>query len=399
MISNIDSYLSEHYDVIIVGGGLAGTIAAQFAAKGGAKVILFERDSLIGEPVRCGEGVSKRGIIGYVPLNGPWIANTIKTVEFIAPDGTAVRLKSSMIGYILNRALFDRLLGTKAEQNGARIVTQADVVTIITNNNRISGVIVDYNGRQCEVYGRIIIGADGVESRIARWAGLNTLTKLENMESSLQIKAENITVDAGVCRFYFGREIAPGGYLWVFPKNDNSANIGVGISGKYAQEKPAEHYLVQFMGRYFPDAKWTSVIAGGVPCNPPLKELTIGNVMAAGDAGHQVNPLTGAGIANALQAGRIAGETAAEAIHLSEPLEKSLTRYTRRWYRGRGRFHKSSMNLRNFVFELDDNALNKLAYTMHKTPQNEWSMLKLFLCVIHKRPDLLVDCMKLFRKF
>jgi digeranylgeranylglycerophospholipid reductase len=121
--------------------------------------------------------------------------------------------------------------------------------------------------------------------------------------------------------------------------------------------------------------------------------------MIVGDAGHQVNPLTGAGIANALQGGKFAGETAAEALRLRNALGVHLTWYTKRWYRGRGRFHLSSMKLKNFVIEMNDEALNKLAHTMHKTQLQEWSLLKLFLYAVQKRPDLLVDCVKLFGKF
>jgi digeranylgeranylglycerophospholipid reductase len=394
-----DSFFIQHYDVIIAGGGPAGTTAAQFAAKNGATVILFERDPVIGIPVRCGEGISRRGLRGYVPLNGPWIANKIQQVELIAPDGTAVRLSSSVIGYILDRTKFDKLLGDKAEQAGARIVTEADVVSLIKSDVRITGVVVNYKGQQYEVYGTVIIGADGVEARIGRWAGLDIVTKLENMESSVQIKASNIKVNPRICQFYFGREIAPGGYLWVFPKSDTSANIGVGISGNYSREKSAQYYLLKFVEKYFPDAEWTSVAAGGIPCNPPLRRLTIDNVMVVGDAGHQVNPLTGAGIANALQGGKFAGETAAEALRLRNALGVHLTWYTKRWYRGRGRFHLSSMKLKNFVIEMNDEALNKLAHTMHKTQLQEWSLLKLFLYAVQKRPDLLVDCVKLFGKF
>ncbi|GAG20859.1 unnamed protein product, partial [marine sediment metagenome] len=201
------------------------------------------------------------------------------------------------------------------------------------------------------------------------------------------------------CQFYFGREVAPGGYLWVFPKDAHHANIGIGISGNYSREKPAKYYLEKFMCKHFPHAEWSRVVAGGVPCNPPLKRLTKGNVMLAGDAGHQVNPLTGSGIANALQAGKLAGETAGEALHSSDLIEFSLQMYTKRWYRARGRHHKSNMRLKNAVIKLDDDKLNELARLMHKIPRSEWSFLKIFLFAMRNSPDLIIDCIKVLRKF
>ncbi|GAG31647.1 unnamed protein product, partial [marine sediment metagenome] len=102
MNTSHEKLFHQKYNVIIVGGGPAGTTAAKFAAKGGAKVILFERDPVIGIPVRCGEGVSKRGIRGFVSLNGPWITNRLNQVELIAPDGNSIKLETSLIGYILD---------------------------------------------------------------------------------------------------------------------------------------------------------------------------------------------------------------------------------------------------------------------------------------------------------
>ena len=394
-----DEFLKRRYDVIVVGGGPAGTVAANYSAKSGAAVILFERDPVIGSPVRCGEGISERGIRGYVSLNGPWIVNKLNQLELISPDGTIVRLKADLIGYILDRTKFDKILGDKAEKAGTRIVTEADVSGLIKNNGHVDGVRVIYKGREYEVYGRIVIGADGVESRVGRWGGMKTMTKLNNMESGIQVDAVNIQVDAHVCRFYFGRDIAPGGYLWVFPKGPHRANIGLAISGNFSRIKPAQDYLVKFMKRQFPYAEWSRVVAGGIPCNPKLKQLTRANVMLAGDAGHQVNPLTGAGIANALQAGRIAGETAVEALNSNNSLEKSLQMYTKRWFRARGRNHKNCTRLKNVVINLDDDKLNELARLVHSIPQSEWSMLKIFLLAVRSNPELIIDAIKVFRKF
>jgi len=388
----------QKYNVIVVGGGPAGTTAAKYAAKSGAKVILFERDPVIGIPARCGEGVSERGIKGFVPLKGPWIVNRLNQVELIAPDGNSIKLNTSLIGYILDRTKFDRVLGDYAEAAGARIVTEADVTNLIKNNGRVTGVRVNYKGSDYEVSGDIIIGADGVESRVGRWAGIKTMTKLDNMESALKINATNIKINPAACLFYFGHEVAPGGYLWVFPKDAHHANIGIGISGNYSREKPAKYYLEKFMGKYFPHAEWTNVVAGGVPCNPPLKQLTMNNVMLSGDAGHQVNPLMGAGIANALQAGKFAGEIAGEALCSPDPIDSSLKMYTKRWYRARGKHHKSNTRLKNAVKKLDDDKLNELVRLMNKIPRNEWSFLKIFLLAIRSNPDLIIDCIKVFRK-
>jgi len=386
------------YDVIVVGGGPAGSVAARYAAKNGAKTILFERDPVIGIPVRCGEGISERGIKGYVPLHGPWIANTLRQVVLLAPDGTSVKIQTKLIGYILNRDIFDKYLSDKAAESGAQIVTGADVIDLVHKNGKLSGVTVSYHGSEYEVCSKIIIGADGVESRVGRWAGINTMTKLNNMESAVQVRAACTDVDRNTCLLYFGRNVAPGGYAWVFPKNEQITNIGLAVSGKFAREKSPEQYLKDFLERFFPHAQYDRIVAGGVPCNPPLRKMAHGNVIVSGDAGHTVNPLTGAGIANALQSGKIAGEVAAEAASHPAKLESILQEYPKRWFRARGLHHRRFTRLKNFVLKMDDEKLNDLAHLMHNVPKSEWSLLKIFMFAVRNHPDLLIDAIKVFKK-
>ncbi len=392
--------LKKSHDIIIIGGGPAGLTAARHASIAGADTVLFERDPVIGKPVRCGEGISERGLKSYISLNGPWIANRIKKVDMIAPDGSRASFESRYIGFILNREVFEQELAKKAEKLGAKIISKADVTGLyFDKKGKPSGVKLNYCGQEFIVKGSIIIGADGVESRVGRWAGINTTTKLKNMESAVQVVAEDIDVDPDICQFYFGNKIAPGGYLWIFPKSRSRANIGIGISGDRSIEMPAEDYLDKFMKEYFPDARITNRVAGGVPCNPRLKNIVKGNVILAGDAGHQVNPLTGAGIANALQAGKIAGETAAKAIESGEINYDILKKYPERWFRSRGRTHRSATNIKNYIHKISDKKLNDLAGLIRKLPENERSLLKLFLFVVKNKPELIIDAVKIFRKF
>ncbi|MCJ7812049.1 FAD-dependent oxidoreductase, partial [bacterium] len=82
--------MKSRYDVIVVGGGPAGSWAAKHAAEKGVSVLLLEKDREIGTPVRCAEGVSQLGLRRCIDIREHWIAQIIRRVRLIAPDNTVI---------------------------------------------------------------------------------------------------------------------------------------------------------------------------------------------------------------------------------------------------------------------------------------------------------------------
>ena len=152
-------------------------------------------------------------------------------------------------GYILNRRIFDYDLSRIASKAGAQIFTKSHVTGLIYRDNRISGVKVNHIGEEKNIEAKLIIGADGVDSRVGRWAGLKTTVKLRDMEACMQYSVSNIDVKRNNMTMFVGQNYAPGGYLWIFPKGEDFANIGLGISGTYSKQKSAKKYLDEFMER------------------------------------------------------------------------------------------------------------------------------------------------------
>ena len=265
--------MKDNYDVIVVGAGPAGSMAARFAAEQGVSVLMLEKDRDVGYPVRCGEAISKKGVEEFITLDEKWISSRITKFSLNSPDGTEAVIEFNDAGFVLERRIFDYELAKTAANAGALILTRSYVNGLLFDGNKVAGVKYEYRGEQKEIKGKIIIGADGVESRIGRWAGLETFTDFRNMECCVQLTVSNISLNPDTLYFYFGKDVAPGGYFWVFPKAGACANIGLGIGGMEGKKKSALSYLNNFMEMHYPDAPVLTSIAGGVPSVPTLKKI------------------------------------------------------------------------------------------------------------------------------
>lgn len=386
--------IDKEYDVIVVGAGPSGTTAARFAALQGVSVLVLEKDRDVGYPVRCGEAVSKEGIEPFIAPDSKWIASTINSFVLVAPDETEVKINFSRTGYILERKIFDYELGKLATKAGAQILTKAYVYDLLWNDGKISGVKFEHNGEKYEVRAKIVIGADGVESRIGRFAGIKTATKISDMECCVQFTVSNISVDPNSCYFYFGQKYSPGGYLWIFPKGSDSANVGLGIGGDKAKFRSPISYMNSFIEKKFPFVSKLTMISGGVPCSFTLKEILKDNLMLVGDAARQVNPLSGGGIVSGMIGGSIAGEIAGKAIR--ENNFKLINKYPKLWHERVGKRHEIYYKIKNAIYNFSDETLNSIAHSAIKIPENERTLQSIFKIALVDKPSLLLDFLKIF---
>jgi digeranylgeranylglycerophospholipid reductase len=386
--------MKNNYDIIVVGAGPAGSMAARFAAEQGVSVLMLEKDRDVGYPVRCGEASSKAGIEEFISSNDKWIAAKICKFSFNSPDGNEAVLNFDYPVYVLERRIFDYELARTAADAGAEILTRTYVNGLLFDDGKVCGVRYEYQGEQKEVKSKIVIAADGVESRVGRWAGLKTHSDFRDMESAVQITAANIPVNQDTLYFYFGKDVAPNGYFWIFPKGYNKANIGLGISGLIGKKKSAKSYLNDFMIKHYPDAPVLTSIAGGVPCEVTLNKISAHGIMLVGDAARQVNPLSGGGIASGMIGGKIAGTIAAEAIRTNK-LNYILT-YDKAWHDRLGKRHEIFNRLKEGIYNFSDDKFNNLAKSVLKIPMEKRTMGKVFTTALMHQPSLLIDIAKVF---
>ena len=389
--------MKHEYDIIVVGGGPAGSMAAKYAADNGASVCVLEKTRDIGYPVRCGEAVGHDGITQFVEMKDSWIAEKIHSCTLVSPDGTKLNVPfANETGYILNRRIFDYDLSRIASNAGAEIFTKSQVLGLAYSDSKIIGVDVNHLGDRKQIKANIIIGADGVDTRVGRWAGLKTTVKLRDMESCVQYSVSNVNVNRNNMRMYVGKNYAPGGYLWIFPKGDSFANIGLGISGKYSKEKSAKKYLDEFMEREFPNASIHTTMCGGVPVSYPIKKPVADNVIIVGDAAHHINPVTGGGITPAMKSGMLGGMVAADAIKSNDFSEKYLEKYVKAIDKDFTKRHHTLYKIKEAISQLSDDDINGIANKIDSIPEEKRSLRKVFMSSMLKKPSLIIDVMRIF---
>lgn len=386
--------MKKEYDIIVVGGGPAGSTAARFAVEHGASVLILEKDRDIGYPVRCGEAVSKAGIEEFIEPDDAFISATIDKFGMVAPDGTEVVLPLEQIGYVLERRIFDYEVAKLAANKGVEIITRAYVNGLLFDNEKVSGVKFEYKGEQHELKAKVVIAADGVESRVGRWAGIKTYIDFREMESCVQITASNIDVDPNTLLFYFGKDVAPEGYFWIFPKRNKAANIGLGVSGEIGKKKSAQKYLNEFMDTHYPNAPFLTQIAGGVPSSITLEKISAPGIIIVGDAARQVNPLSGGGIVSGMIGGKIGGIIVGEAIKKND-LSHILT-YDKAWGDRLGKRHEIFDRIKNGIYNFSDEKFNSIAHAILKVPMEKRTLGKLFKTALLNKPSLLIDIAKVF---
>ncbi|UCE06160.1 MAG: NAD(P)/FAD-dependent oxidoreductase [bacterium] len=388
--------MKEYYDIVVVGAGPAGSTAARVAAQNGAKVLLLEKDREIGIPVRCGEAVGEKGLRRVLEPRPEWISNKIEAVRLVAPDGTIVKVYDEDTGFILDRKRFDYDLAMMAAVQEVTVITKAYVYGLSGENDSLTGVKVLHLGNHYHIKSKIVIGADGVESRVGRWAGLKTNIRLKDMETCVQMTVANINLERRYCDFYFSNQIAPGGYLWVFPKNEHLANIGLGISGEHAGYKAPLSYLKEFIKKKFPEAAILTTVAGGVPCSLFMDTVVTNGLMLVGDAAHQANPLTGGGIIQSIIASEIAGKVAAEAVKKNDVSKDRLSEYAKEWEKENGSSHRRAYRLKEAVYKLTDDDLNRTAAAISKKPPEKQTIVNIFKTALIQHPKLIPDIIKMF---
>ncbi len=389
---------TERYDLVVVGAGPAGSSTAKTAAEQGLDVLLIERNAEIGVPVRCAEGVSKE-IEQFIAIDPRWVCTALRAMILYGPDGTELVLSvagGEEMGYVVDRLLFDKALAQHAAHAGAEVRVKTRASGLIKADGYVKGVYATATGEPVRIHADVVVGADGVESQIGRWAGLDTYLPLSEIAICAQYLMCNITVNTAYYETYFGGAIAPNGYAWIFPKGPDSANIGLGISGDVSGEsRRARDYLDAFVATRFPEGTILAKSYGAVPLSGPVYETVANGLILVGDAARHVNPANGGGILQALQGGAIAGEVIASAVRERDVSKRRLQEYEKRWRREFGKVLTAGLRMKQVLTRLDDHALTRFFHSLGgEITVKEYSERACMKELIRKNPRVLVSLLR-----
>jgi len=344
-------------DVAVVGAGPGGLYAAIESLKRGLRVHVFDKKTVIGAPVKCGEYFPIRKEMEYL-LPNAWeythvfdvpeeaIDNVCKTIRVISPKGDEYEFE--FVSYVLDRTTLEQGLAKQVERLGGTIELQCSADLFRDNGDLCVG-----KNKATSIRSKVVIAADGFPSKIAKASGILTEDYVtpNNVAINYEFLMRELGVDQSVTEMYLGTEFAPGGYGWIIPKGNKSANVGIGIRTSYSKKNNGRGYLQYFLHdcsltkNKLQGGKPGPMIADVLPVDGPVKKTYSEHVMAVGDAAAMVMPTNGGGIATAMITGTIAGQVAADYLQRNVPLSD----YEVRWKDAMGAEMVASTKMRRLA--------------------------------------------------
>jgi len=328
----------EKYDVLVVGAGTAGCLAAKTIAKAGLKVCLVERKKSkeIGEKI-CGDALGEHHLknIGLEKPQGNELERRIEGIKIYSPDlETVFTIRSEdYVGYMLNRRLFGQWLLKKALDEGAAILDSTQCQEPTIKKGSVTGVSAKNlkTGESVRLACKIVVDASGflavIRRKLPKEMGIENKIANEDVEACYreirQLKRE--TENTAYCEIYLNQKTTPGGYTWIFPKGGAKVNAGLGVSMRGQFPNPKTQFCKHVLNK--PIFNGSLLLSGGAwydPTRKPLDTMVGDGVAILGDAACLANPIHGGGIGPSMLSGYLAGKTIVDALEKGDVSQRML---------------------------------------------------------------------------
>ena len=351
----------HYYDLVVVGGGPAGSSAAFTAAKNGIKVALLEKENSIAETVRTSgvtwiQSIKKFGIPDDC-------FNPIKNFSFCSPNNEITISDSIPRAAVLDVRKTYRWLAHEAEKAGADIFVKININEVIKNEKGdIIGVRGSGPNGKTAFHSKVVIDASGFPSTVCKAMGFVTQWKRFGAGAEYEAKVEN--VDSETWWLMVGQKYSPAGYAWIFPLGNNIVRIGVGIGKPESDVDPTQRLEELMKTKPGPIKKLGKITPiefhyGLIPNDGLSRKTVFNNLILVGDSAGQANPLVLEGIRYAIKFGRVAGKVSSEAIKSGKTNESALYPYEKNWKKEIESKINSARKVQNRWIGLSDEELDK----------------------------------------
>lgn len=352
----------DNLDVLVVGAGPAGSTAAARLAKAGHSVRVIEEHPRVGHPVQCAGLVSQR----VLDLAGSdsMVRTRVRGASVFGPSLESITFRAETPrAFVIDRAGLDVHLADRAARAGAEIRTSTRFEGVdAESGDRITARLRGPDGIRKEVRPRLVIGADGVSSAVAR---AFRLRRPVEVLPAFEAEFPQSPGDSDTVEVYLGRRFAPGLFGWWIPDGNGGARVGVAADADGTPTRMYFEHLLDYLERRFGRrlTNPTSYLVSGIPIGT-LPRTHARRVLLVGDAAAQVKPLSGGGIFTGMRCAEIAADVASEALSAGDLSEGALGEYDRRWRSELGEEFRRALYLRRLFTRLSDDELDRVVHAL-----------------------------------
>jgi geranylgeranyl reductase family protein len=345
-------------DVLVVGAGPAGSTAARRLAAGGHHVLLVEEHPRIGVPVQCAGLVSRRvldlaGSEAFVrqPVRGATVFGPgLRPFSFRADEPRA---------FVIDRAGLDVHLADRAAAAGAEVRTSTRFDGIVRHDaDGVTVRLTGPDGAPARLHARLVVGADGVSSAVARAFRLRRPVEIL---PAFEAEFPESPGDTETVEVYLGRRFAPGLFGWWIPDGRGGARVGLAADADGTSARTYFARLLEHLERRF-GRRWASPVAylvSGIPIGA-VPRISGERVVLVGDAAAQVKPLSGGGIFTGMRAAEIAADVGGDALRSGDLSAARLARYDDLWRAEFSDEFRRALYLRRLFARLSDAELDSV---------------------------------------
>jgi len=377
----------KRFDVVVVGAGTGGCMAAKTVAEAGLEVCLIDRKGRedIGKKV-CGDAIGKHHFddLGLDYPTGEELERRIVGAKLYSPNlETVFHVKlEDLIGFMVNRHSFGQRLLREVIDAGSTLLESNQALKPIISGKVVAGVLARdlKTGSKVELRSRVVVDASGLSAVLRKQLPPEIGVDIDFSKGDMVICYREIRelkeqlADPEYLELYFNQVITPGGYHWIFAEGGARVNVGLGLTMSNEFPNPKKQLYNHVLSQpLFEGSSIVSEGGGHIPTRRPLDCMVGDGVVIVGDAACQANPVHGGGMGPSMIGGAAAGKTIVEAIEKGDVSRGGLWPYNARYIESYGAKQAGLDVLRMFLLGLSNDDLN---YAMKYRLITEGDLLK-----------------------